>query len=369
MRVNFVLPGLSLAGGIRVVADYAKRLGVWGHDVTVAWPRHTGPSMVDTVRDLIRGRVPVSELWPKKRGPKRTYFDEGADRIRLVECARRQVSSDDLPDADVTVGTWWFTLEWMAGFPARLGEQVHFVQGDDSQTPGQPMERLVAAWSRPMHRIAVAAWLREPIYRFVGEVPVSIVLNGVDARQFFASPRGKSPHPTVGYTYSPLAIKGCDLIADAIRRARRERPGLRVVAFGERLPGPGDCPLPELVEIAVSPPQDTIRDIYAACDWWVWASRVEGFGLPMLEAMACRTPVIATPAGAARELVATGGGRLVERCDASLIGDAIVELCGLSAGEWEKYSRAAFEFASSRSCDVAAREFEAALLTICGRAS
>jgi glycosyltransferase involved in cell wall biosynthesis len=59
------------------------------------------------------------------------------------------------------------------------------------------------------------------------------------------------------------------------------------------------------------PAQNELRSHYAACDAWLFGSRLECFGLPMLEAMACRTPVIAVPVGAAPDLLATGAGELV----------------------------------------------------------
>ena len=72
-------------------------------------------------------------------------------------------------------------------------------------------------------------------------------------------------------------------------------------------------PLPRDTEFHLRPPQDRIRDIYSKCDAWLFGSRSEGFGLPILEAMACRTPVIGTPAGAAPELLGDGRGILSRR--------------------------------------------------------
>ncbi|MGC8714943.1 MAG: glycosyltransferase [Leptodesmis sp.] len=53
-----------------------------------------------------------------------------------------------------------------------------------------------------------------------------------------------------------------------------------------------------------------MRDYYSACDAWLFPSRYEAVGLPILEAMACRTPVIGTPAGIAPEMLSDGAGIL-----------------------------------------------------------
>ena len=71
-------------------------------------------------------------------------------------------------------------------------------------------------------------------------------------------------------------------------------------------------PLPRGAQYRQRPPQAQIAAIYAACDLWLFTSRNEGFGLPLLEAMACRTPVLATRAGAAPDLIDGCNGVLLD---------------------------------------------------------
>lgn len=53
--------------------------------------------------------------------------------------------------------------------------------------------------------------------------------------------------------------------------------------------------------------EDQLPLIYSMADVYVSPSLVEGFGLPMAEALACEVPVIATDTGASREIVGPGG--------------------------------------------------------------
>src|SRR5262249_39465262 len=107
----------------------------------------------------------------------------------------------------------------------------------------------------------------------------------------------------------------------------------------------------------------TLRDAYAGCDAWLSGTREEGFGLPILEAMACRTPVIATPAGAAPELLAKGGGLLVPHEDPAAMAQAIVQICSLPEPEWKALSDAALATATGYTWDDATDLFEKALQT------
>jgi glycosyltransferase involved in cell wall biosynthesis len=61
-------------------------------------------------------------------------------------------------------------------------------------------------------------------------------------------------------------------------------------------------------------PQDELAALYRGAACLVFPSRYEGFGLPLLEAMASGTPVVATAAGALPE-VAGGAAILVEPSD------------------------------------------------------
>ncbi len=101
--------------------------------------------------------------------------------------------------------------------------------------------------------------------------------------------------------------------------------------------------------------------LYASCDAWLFASRCEGFGLPILEAMACRTPVIGTPVGAAPELLAAGGGRLVAPQDPAAMARMIVDVARMDDAAWREMSRQAHHTASGYTWDDATDAFEAAL--------
>jgi glycosyltransferase involved in cell wall biosynthesis len=79
--------------------------------------------------------------------------------------------------------------------------------------------------------------------------------------------------------------------------------------------------------------------------------------------MACRTPVIGTPAGAAPELLAKGGGLLVPSEDPEAMAAAIVKVCRSSEAEWRAMSNQAHATALQHSWGETTELFEAALHT------
>ncbi len=69
-------------------------------------------------------------------------------------------------------------------------------------------------------------------------------------------------------------------------------------------------------------PQDLLRPLYAGADVFVYPSLYEGFGLPVLEAMACGTPVVTSNVSALPE-VAGGAAVLVDPGSVTDIAAAI----------------------------------------------
>lgn len=356
VRITFVMPVADLSGGSRVVADYARHLAHGGHEITVVSQPPRQPSLKQQVKRLIRGRG----LLPRVPLPI-SHFDGLPIQHRVLEIAR-PMTDRDVPDADVVIATWWETAEDVGRFSASKGAKGYFVQHDERVfLPGNTewARRVAATWKLPMHKITIAEWLRQLLEEETGH-RIDLVPNSVDHAVFYCCKRSRQPRPTVGFMYSEAAFKGVGLMADAVNRARKVIPELRVLAFGQSPPRRAD-EIPVGVEFQLRPAQATIRDIYSSCDAWLFGSSVEGFGLPILESLACGTPVIGTPAGAAPELLADGGGVIVPHSAPQAMADAIVLVLRQSDGAWEQMSARAVSTAGKYTLAEAAGRFAAAL--------
>ena len=349
MKITFVLPHAGLAGGIRVVAIYADRLQKRGHEVFVVSQPLPKNGLKQRLRQWLRG---------KKSAVQTSHFEGLAVPHKVLETCRPVVDRD-LPNADVVIATWWGTAEWVAALSPNKGAKVYFVQHHEIH-PYFPVDRVKATYHLPLHKIVIAEWLKTLMAEQYGDSQVSIVPNSVDLDLFTAPPRSRQAVPTVGFMYSTKAWKGTDLAIQGWQLAQKQLPHLQGIAFGSE-PIASDLPLPEGMTYHYKAPQATLKEIYGRCDAWLFTSRGEGFGLPILEAMACRTPVIGTPAGAAPELIRQGGGQLVPPEDPVAIAEAIVNLCSQPSDQWQALSAAAYQTASRYSWEDATTLFEAAL--------
>jgi glycosyltransferase involved in cell wall biosynthesis len=221
-----------------------------------------------------------------------------------------------------------------------------------------------------MHKIAVSKWLADMARGEFDDDNVSLVPNSVDLTQFQSPPRGKQATPTVGTVYSTKPYRGCRQVFEAVERAAKQISNLQLVTFGIGPEDRDELPVPARGTHHTMPPQEQIPQIYSSCDAWLFGSEAEGFGLPILEAFACRTPVIATRAGAAPELLNSGErmpGALVDYDNIDEMAAAIVRVLSQSPEDWKRMSDAAFEIAQSYSWDDATDLFERALMTAAGR--
>ena len=353
MKITFVLPTLSLTGGIRVVSIFAECLRKRGHSVFVISLAHPQPSMRQQVKSLLRGRGWIS---PPQKEP--SFFDNLGVEHKITD-RYRPVEDKDVPDADVVVATWWETAEWVAKLSPSKGAKAYFIQHHEI-FDYLPQGRVEATWMLPMHKITISEWLVELARTKYGDEKVSLAPPSVDTKQFYACPRNKQSVPTVGLMYSTLNWKGTDIALKAFSLAAEKIPNLRLVAFGTEAPS-SELPLPANAEYVIQPDQDKIKDYYSKCDAWLLASRSEGFGLPIIEAMACRTPVISTKVGAAPEILSGGTGILVRPEDPQEMAKAIESICQLPNSKWQAMSEAAYAKVSNYTWEDATDHFEAAL--------
>jgi glycosyltransferase involved in cell wall biosynthesis len=351
MRITFLSPPFNLTGGQRVVAIYAQKLHERGHEVAVVASREPKWTLREIARSLIRHGT-----WPRRETI--SHFDEIDPECRVI-ARDGPILDADVPDADLVVATWWETAEWLAKLSPRKGVKAHYMQ--DYEFWGGAPERVDATCRLPFPKILLAEWVGKLLREKFQFTDYTVVPCAVDTGLFHADPRGKQARPTVGLHYTTFLNKGCDIILEAIAIARRAIPDLKVVAFSSQPPS-RTLPLPADCDFGIRVPNERLKGIYGRCDAWLFGTRVEGFGLPILEAMACRTPVIGTPAGAAPELIGQGGGYLVRPEDPGDMAAAIGRIVALPDAEWRAMSDIAYNTASRYSWDDATDRFEAALI-------
>lgn len=348
MRITFLTPADNLTGGSRVVAVHARKLVERGHDVTV----------VSCAPDRLRPGALLRALARRDWAAIGSHVSPPPGHVALSGVPHKvlkrpgPIRAGDLEDADIVVATWWETVAWMHAMPASKGRRMHLIQGYETWLAPQCRPQVHAALRLPNRKVAISHGLKQTIEDALGPLGISVVPNAVDPDQFAVPPRARQPAPTVGFIYAHAAIKGADICAAACALARRRLPDLKVVAFGAD-PVSGILPLPDGAVYHHRPNQRMLREIYGSADWWLFGSRLDSFGLPILEAMACGTPVIGVPVGAAPALLDGECGVLLADHSVEAMAAAIVALAQEPPAAWQARSRRAHDRAHGYSWDDA----------------
>jgi glycosyltransferase involved in cell wall biosynthesis len=154
------------------------------------------------------------------------------------------------------------------------------------------------------------------------------------------------------------AFKNPAAVVAAWRRLPERLTAHRSIVFFARrpevLPAVRDAEARGEARVLLRPPREDLIALYSTADAFVFPSWTEGFGLPVLEAMSCGAPVVASDRGAIPE-VAGDAALLAEATDPAALAQQLGKVLG-SAEEAERLRRAGFARASQFSWRATARQ-------------
>lgn len=359
LKVTFVCPRLNLSGGIKVVRIVSDALVARGHDVTVAYLSAPRPWP-----DPWKVRQMWREVVRRYQASRRPQHHMSGATARMLPFADPETAGPLIPESDVIIATWWETAEWIQAWGRAKGVPLYYVQHHELH--GGPPERVAATYRLPMKKICIAHWLQREMAQTYGDSNTVLVPNGMEWGRFNSTPRGKASIPTVGFMYGTQPYKGARVAIDALNRMKKEIPNLRAIAFGSKAFTPDVNP-PSWLEFEQGPMQSRIPELYRSADVWLLPSTTEGFGLPGLEAMACRCPVVSTKCGGPEDYVIDGKtGYLVDVDDSVAMACRALDVLRMSDADWREMSEAAYATAQGFTWERSIVLFEEALYNAVG---
>jgi len=161
-------------------------------------------------------------------------------------------------------------------------------------------------------KIAVSQTVKGELRKYYGFKKITVVNHGIDTNFFDKIEETNTlrnkwdipSHAFVGLFVGRWEIgKGTDIVEEVIR--------LHPDVIWLLAIGPSDCTLKEYDNIRVIKDADReiLRELYSLSDFMLLPSCYEGFGLAIIEAMACKLPVICMEVGVAKDLLEFDGLR------------------------------------------------------------
>jgi glycosyltransferase involved in cell wall biosynthesis len=314
-------------GGVVHALKLAERLKALGVEVTLySLARSDEPnSLKKYFRDV---SVPF-EIFPYDWSPELMTRLE-----RMIESYSDSLprDSDIYHSQDCVGGTSLARMRAKGLISAPIFRTIHHI--DDFAEPRlfEFEERAVA---HADHRFVVSNYWRDALARDYG-YESTVTYNGIDASDFSTAREAKIP--TILFVGGLEPRKGLEQLIHAMVHVVGKMPGARLISvakagfrgtdeqrwFRELASKLG---VSDSIEFYESVSQEMLLGLYADCSLVVLPSRTEGWGLSLMEGMACGKPVVASRVGGIPELVRDGiDGILVDAGDVKALSRAIIVL-------------------------------------------
>lgn len=341
------------------VRELSRHLGEQGVGVDI-YTRRQDPCLPTVVEFTPQVRVVHFNAGPPVPYTKHRVWHHLPE---FVEAVQAFIAQHDIR-YDMLHSHYWLS-GWVALELQRLLEVpvVHM-----SHTLGYPKNAAAQqAWEQePLRRLRVEHDVLKRSNALIAESPASkrymiqeygveptkvhVIPGGVDTAVFRPQDRLQARQALALTAEAPLLLfvgrlqplKGIDTFLRAAQIVRRQHPNLQVLIIGGGVDTQDEHEAQELrrlqaeaarlglhqhVHFIKAQPQKLLAQYYAAADVFVMPSHYESFGMVVLEAMACGTPVVASRVGGLTSTVVSGyTGSLVPGGDWQAFAEAILRL-------------------------------------------
>ncbi len=278
-RITFLVPHLTVSGGVRIICEYARRLAERGHRVNLICRERRYPFLRNFIQRFI------NTVW---------WVDLKGVNLQFV----RRWEEKYIPEGDVIFASAWQTARLLNNCSYSRGRKFHLIQHLPVEGVIDDTADVRETIRFPLTKIITSKWLHQRLMDEFGQSGYYIP-NGVNHSQFF--PVNKSyGTKRIGMLHHTAKLKGFSEGLKAFELAKKSIPDIKLVLFGVRHRKPDEVTSSD-VEYHHNPPQQKLRNIYSSCDIYMCPSWYEGVPLPPLEAMACKTALATTDNGGCRE--------------------------------------------------------------------
>lgn len=271
MKIIIPMQGFFQTGGVKILVDIANGFADRGHETIIVMPeKHS------------------KEIYPVRA--KINYIPD--------------ITKHWIPDADAIITNYYTTFA--PAFAANPTKCIRFCQQyEPDWLTGSDRKEAIDSYRESIPTLSISHFLRKKILDETGQE--SNVLNlGINPNIFNPRPqlrkqrkfKGKIIMYIARVPRAGLEVKGYPDFVDAMRRFHKLNQGrLRYLVY--LICNDEPLKLPSFIPHRIFPPQSApaMARLYQTSDVYISSSHTEGFALPVLEAMACRTPVITTNSG------------------------------------------------------------------------
>ena len=161
---------------------------------------------------------------------------------------------------------------------------------------------------------------------------ITVINNGLDAQEFCPIPNStRNKNRLITTASADVPLKGLDYSLKALKLLKKDNPKIHLIVIGnykrdghtERLIKKLGIEQDVIFKKNIS--KDEIKKLYSSSSIAIVSSLYEGFGYPVIEAMSCEVPIIATNVSSIPELV-SDFGTLIEPKNENQLKRSIIKV-------------------------------------------
>lgn len=284
MKINFIIPFTRLSGGIRVVFQYANYLVSKGHDVVCYVPMVSYPGKGQSF--FFRIKASLGNTLKKQK-----WFSNNF-KIKLVPL----INDSFLRESDITIATSWQTAYDVKKIK-NTNKKYYFIQ--DYEVFNGSVNNVENTYCLGIPMITVSNSLKRKIEK-ISEKKVEVVFNGLSDQEFVKPEFTKTDNDerTILMMDHFLETKGSTEGIETINKVKNVMPNIHAVVFGRKI----SHKYPDYFEVHENPSRNELFNLYKKSGIYLFTSTKEGWGLPIVEAMAAKDIVIGRNIGALSEI-------------------------------------------------------------------
>lgn len=277
-QIVYVLPFLGISAGVKSVLEQANRLAERGYRVAIY--------SLNAQLDWFNLKVPLHSY---------QNYEQLLNTLKKLNCLK--------------IATWWETapLVYQSCDSEKGGQGrcAYFVQDmEDNFYPQSPkiQDHVQATYRLPMLYFTGSAWVQRQLEEKYQQPAVNIS-SAIDLNIFQPQKRIVDYDCRRSMAYSKTDhLKKPQIIEKALAMVANDLKYISLITFG-----PEPVKFTSIPHLHFSKFDDTqLAYLYNSAGLFIHYSQHEDFGLPLLEAMACGTPVIATKANGNLEFCQDG---------------------------------------------------------------
>ncbi len=289
MKIAFILPHGGRAGAVKSTVKAANGLLKRGHDVRL---------LVNNKMDDMRVRL--------RRLYWNIFYSGSSDWLNTFKATIETFSDIELcvfEKDETVIGSGWWAAKEMGRLNSPGIKRLYFVR-----SMPENINDMRAAWGQDVPKVAISSYLGEAVEKHCGQRIIAVVPNGIDTDEYYPSMADKQ-RDGIGTIFGISYHKDPETVLGVLKKLRNLCPETPHRVFGaakrpKQISSRNYWRLPTL---------EKAREIYSRSLVWFLGSYSEGFGVPILEAMACGCAVVATDCGGPRDIIVDGeNGFLVE---------------------------------------------------------